>query len=70
MSCYDALMRWEWEGGTATSGRDREERAPGEPAGEKTHNRSQPTNRRQRARRIASVSPVHSGGWHADGDER
>ena len=42
-------MRWEWEGGTATSGKDRDEPAPGEPAGKKTHNRSQPTNRRQRA---------------------
>ena len=70
MSYYDALMRWEWEGGTATSGRDRDEPAPFEPAGRNMLNRSQPTNRRQRARRIASVSPVHSGGWQADGDER
>jgi hypothetical protein len=70
MSSYDALMRWEWEGGTASSGRDREKRTPGEPAGEKTQNRSQPTNGRQPAHRIASVSPVHSGDWHADGDER
>ena len=68
MSCYDALMRWEWEGGTATSIRDRDEPAPGEPAAKKLHNRSQPTNRRQ-GPRIASGSPVHSGGWQSDGDE-
>lgn len=66
---YGALMRWEWEGGTATPGTDVEEPAFGEPAGDKTHSRPQPNHGRPRPTRIASVSPVHSGGWQADGDE-
>ena len=63
-------MRWEWEGGTATSGKDRDELALGEPAREETQNRSQPTHRSEPATRIASVSPVPSERWQADGDER
>ena len=53
---FDALMRWEWEGGTPTSGNDPAEAAHTKPA-ENTHTRLQPTNRRQKARRVASVSP-------------
>ena len=47
---FDALMRWEWEGGTPTSGNDPAEAAHTKPA-ENTHTRLQPTNRRQKARR-------------------
>jgi hypothetical protein len=69
VSCYDALMRWEWEGGTATSITDREEPAPGDPAAKKAHHRSQPSNLGQRTSQIGPGSRVHSGGWQADGDK-
>ena len=45
---HDALMRWEWEGGTPDSV---SEPARARPA-ENTDIRSQPTKRRQRARRV------------------
>jgi hypothetical protein len=51
MSC-DALMRWEWEGGTPASV---SEPARAKPA-ENTDIGSQPTSRGQRARRVAPVS--------------
>jgi hypothetical protein len=53
---YDALMRWEWEGGTPAS---ISEPARAKPA-ENPDIRSQPTKRRQRARRVAPVSTLPS----------
>lgn len=52
---YDALMRWEWEGGTPSSG--------GEPActtGAENTDTLRLTNRRRRARQVASVSTLPS----------
>jgi hypothetical protein len=63
---YDALMRWEWEGGTPASV---SEPARAKPA-ENTDIRSQPTNRRQPARRVGSVSTLPSGSSQGDGRER
>ena len=63
---YDALMRWEWEGGTPASVR--------EPAhamtAENTDIRSEPRNRRQRARRVAPLASLPSKSSHGDGRER
>ena len=64
---YDALMRWEWEGGAATPGNG-PRRAGARRARRRTRTvgRSRPTGARGPTR-VASVSPVHSGGWQGDG---
>jgi hypothetical protein len=54
---YDALMRWEWEGGASTPARERDEPARPEPA-ENTLSPPQPTNAHQPE------------GWQDDGNER
>ena len=51
---YDALMRWEWEGGTPDSVT---EPARARPA-ENTAIRSQPTKRSERARRVEVAQVV------------
>jgi hypothetical protein len=66
---YEALMRWEWEGGTPASVSERDESRRPRRA-ENTHIRSKPTDRRQRAREAAAVLPAPSEGWHGDGSER
>ena len=66
---FDALMRWEWEGGTPTSGNDPAEAAHTKPS-ENTHTRPQPANRRRRARRVASVSLLPRERWQGDDSER
>jgi hypothetical protein len=50
---YDAVMRWEWEGGAPASVSERDEATRAEPA-EDTLTRQQPTNRVLRTRRVAT----------------
>jgi hypothetical protein len=60
---YEALMRWEWEGGTPAS-------SASEPAqAEDTEVRPRPADRRRLARRGASLSTL-SGRRRGDGRER
>ena len=66
---YEALMRWEWEGGTPASISEGDEPTRAKRA-ENTHIRSKPTDRRQRTRGVAAVLPAPSEGWHGDGSER
>jgi hypothetical protein len=66
---YDALMRWEWEGGTPASVSERGEATRAEPV-KNTLTRPRPTNGRQRARQVAAVSPLPSEGWQGDDSER
>jgi hypothetical protein len=58
---HDALMRWEWEGGTPAAVSERDESTHAEPA-EDTRTRPQTTSRRQRTRRPEPVSPMPSEG--------
>jgi hypothetical protein len=66
---YDALMRWEWEGGTPASVSERDEAARNEPA-ENTLTLPQPTKGHQLACRVATASPLPSQGWRGDVDAR
>jgi hypothetical protein len=66
---FDALMRWEWEGGTPASMRDRDEAAHTKPAKD-THPRSQAANGRQKARRPTSVLPPAFERWQGDDSQR
>ena len=66
---YDALMRWEWEGGTPASVIERNKAARAEPA-QNTRAEPQPTQGRPRARRVEGASPLSSEGWQGDGSER
>jgi hypothetical protein len=66
---YDALMRWEWEGGAPAPVGKREEAAPAEPA-ENTVARPQPMNGRQRVRGVATAWSLPSEARRGDGSER
>jgi hypothetical protein len=66
---YDALMRWEWEGGTPASVSERREATPAEPV-TNSLTRPRPTNGRQRASQDATVSRLSSEDWRGDGSER
>jgi hypothetical protein len=68
---FDALMRWEWEGGAPASIRDRDEAAQTKPA-KNMHvgSHSQATNRRQKPRRATSVSPPPFERWQGDDSQR
>jgi hypothetical protein len=66
---YDALMRWEWEGGTPAPVSEPREATPAEPV-RNALTRPRPTNGRQRARQVATVSRLPSEGWRGDGSER
>jgi hypothetical protein len=66
---YDALMRWEWEGGTPAPVSEPREATPAEPV-RNALTRPRPTNGRQRARQVATVSRLPSEGWRGDDSER
>jgi hypothetical protein len=66
---FDALMRWEWEGGTPASMRDGDEAAHTKPA-KNTRMGSQATNGRDKARRATSVLPSPFERWHGDDSQR
>jgi hypothetical protein len=66
---YDALMRWEWEGGAAASARERHEATATEPA-EDVLSPPEPAKRRRRARRAGPVSASRSEDRQSDGGER
>jgi hypothetical protein len=63
---YDALMRWEWEGGTPAPAIERNKAARAEPA---TNTRAEPQPRQGRLR-VATAPPLSSEGWQGDGSER
>jgi hypothetical protein len=65
---YDALMRWEWEGGTPAFASGRDEAARAEPA-ETTLTGPQPSKTRRRPRPAAAVSPRPVEGWQGNGSE-
>lgn len=66
---FDALMRWEWEGGTPASVRNRDEAVHTKPETD-THMGSQAATGRQKARRAASVSPPPVERWQGDDSQR
>lgn len=66
---FDALMRWEWEGGTPASIRDRGEAVHTKP-GTDTHTGSLAATRRQKARWATSVSPPPFERWQGDDSQR
>jgi hypothetical protein len=66
---YDALMRWEWEGGTPASVSERREAPPAETM-RNALTRPRPTNGGQRARQVAAASRLPSEDWRGDGSER
>jgi hypothetical protein len=67
---FDALMRWEWEGGAPDSKHDRDEAAHTKPA-KNTHmgSQSQAMNGRQKVRRATSVS-TRAEQWRGDDSKR
>ena len=65
---YDALMRWEWEGGTPASVSDRGEGVRAEARGE--HPQSAAPQGVSAERRVVVASPLRSEGWQVDGSER
>ena len=66
---YDAIMRWEWEGGTPASVSERREATPAEPV-RNALTRPRPANGRQQAQQVATVSRLPSEGWRGDGSVR
>jgi hypothetical protein len=64
---YDALMRWEWEGGTPASVSDRGEAVPAEARRE--HSQSAAAQRVSAERRVVVASPLPAEGWQVDGSE-
>jgi hypothetical protein len=68
---FDALMRWEWEGGAPASKHDRDEAAHTKPT-KNTHmgSHSQAANGRQKARRAVSVSSPPFERWQGDDSQR
>jgi len=65
----DALMRWEWEGGTPSFLTERDEAARAERA-ESAIPRPQPANRHLRAPRVATGARLPSEGPQSGGSER
>jgi hypothetical protein len=66
---YDALMRWEWEGGTPAFVTERDEAACAERA-EGAIPRPQPANRHLRAPRVAAGARLPSKRPQSGGGER
>lgn len=65
---YDALMRWEWEGGNPFV--NEWDAAPyAEPAGNDTLTEPRPTSGRRPVRRVATASPSPPEGRQDDGRE-
>jgi hypothetical protein len=65
---HDALMRWEWEGGTPISAGERDEAVGAEQA-ENAPVRPQPK-ARERPRQVATVSSLRLRGLRGDDGER
>jgi len=66
---YDALMRWEWEGGAPAFAAERDDPAGAESA-ESAIPRPTRANRQSQVRQVATGSPLPSEGTESDGSER
>ena len=67
---YDALMRWEWEGGNPAFVNDWDTAPSAEPAENDTLNPPRPVGGRRRARRVATAPPPSREDRQGDGRER
>jgi len=67
---YDALMRWEWEGGNPAFVNEWDETPRPEPAGNDALTRPRPTTGRRRVQHVATAWPTPPEGRHGDGRER
>ena len=67
---YDALMRWEWEGGYPALVNEWDEVPRAEPAGNDTLAQPLPASGRRRLRRTTTPSPSPPEDRQSDGRER
>ena len=66
---YDAIMRWEWEGGTPASVSERREATPAEPV-RNALTRPRPRTGVSGRGKLRPVSRLPSEDWRGDGSER
>jgi hypothetical protein len=67
---YDALMRWEWEGGNPAFVEEWDAAPPAGLTRDNTLTQPRPWSERRRTPRGASASPLSKGDRHGDDSER